>query len=164
MKAEHICIYDLSTAETKLFKANIRIQGDRVLTKLVILDNGVCVKTVLWSNSNGNYEKTVLLGLDTTKVVWVKIEEMGKYSLFVDHWNATPVDASDWGAGNCICSLGSSQSSQSSLRSLANIWSLSLLGHDKRLAKVPIVWNGHDQLIPYFWYFPCQSYNIDCVD
>lgn len=164
-RAQQVCAWDICAGEIDLFEANFGIQGNCVLSQLVILDNQLCMRTVLWSNSDRDYEHNILYRLDMTKKEWVKIEDMGKYSLFVDHWSATAVDASDWGAGNCICSIGSSWSSVSSLRSLANIWSLSFLYHSKRLAKVPIVWNRKDQLIPFFWYFPRQSYNtIDCVD
>ncbi|KAK1369988.1 hypothetical protein POM88_036080 [Heracleum sosnowskyi] len=164
-RAQYICVMDPSSGEVKPFKTNIRIERHCVSTQLVILHNQLCMRTVSWLNSNRDYEKNLLYRLDMTKMVWVQKEEMGKYSLFADHWNATAVDASDWGSSNCICSIGSSWNSLLRFRSLANIWSLSLLGHDKSLAKVPIVWNACDQLIPYFWYFPGQSYNtVDCVD
>lgn len=80
VKSQHICVWDISAGKLKVFKSNIRIPGDRVLTQLVILDNQLCMRTVLWS-SNGDCEMNLFSQLDMTKMVWVKKEEMGKIFL-----------------------------------------------------------------------------------
>ncbi|XP_017233976.1 uncharacterized protein LOC108209152 isoform X1 [Daucus carota subsp. sativus] len=80
-----------------------------------------------------------------------RVHDMGSKSLFLSEFQSAVVDTTGWGAGNCVCVL------QPMFHQTCVFYGLSGM----ELSTLPFL--GTDKLAPYSWFFPSESWDINCV-
>lgn len=89
----------------------------------------------------------IIYKLDNNKMDWMKINDLGQKALFLSDMKCSAiVDPTKWG-GHCNCVYVCEW-----MINRVSIYPLDGVG--ERLEDIPVVQEGSDTLVPYFWYIP----------
>lgn len=106
---------------------------------------------------NLDYKDIIIFKLDNTKMDWMKINDLGQKALFLSDMKCSAiVDPTKWGGlSNCVyvCEW---------MINKVSVYPLDGVG--KRLEDIPVVQEGSDTLVPYFWYIPRKGEKMNESD